>query len=62
MILLAGTEFVGPKRRVLAGMLVNCTAAAGVMSLAVIAAFARNWRGLQLFTSTPSLLALIAIR
>ena len=53
---------MGPKKRVLAGMMVNCTAATGVMTLSIIAAFARHWRGLQLFISVPSVFALLAIR
>lgn len=58
---LAGTEFVGPSKRVVAGTGIMIGFSVGYMGLSVIAYLIRDWRHLQLALSVPVVLFYVFI-
>ena len=57
-LVFVGTEFVGPSKRVYAGVVISFSLAFGNMSLSVLALLIRKWRILQLVISAPAFLSL----
>ena len=51
----AGTEFVGPSKRIVVCVLNYLFSTAGSMSLALLAYLIRKWRILQFVVSAPAL-------
>ena len=58
---LSATEYVGPSKRTLVGVLMADAYALGYMLLAVLAFFVRDWRTLELAISVPMFLLFVFI-
>lgn len=56
-----GTEFVGPSKRVIAGVVIEIFFSFGYMLLAILAYFIRDWRVLNLVIACPICLFLLTI-
>ncbi|XP_046583354.1 organic cation transporter protein-like [Haliotis rubra] len=54
-----GMEFIGPSKRVIAGMVIDLFWCLGLFILGAVAYFLRDWQHLQLALSAPSALMLI---
>ena len=56
-----GLEFVGPRKRMWAGIVIELFWACGTLLLALLAYFIRDWRTLSLVVSAPTVLFVVYI-
>ena len=59
LLLIAGTELVGPSKRAFAGIAIRIFYSIGMMLLAILAWLLREWPHIELVISVPPIIFLV---